>query len=445
VDAQETLLRLEKHVSRLVGAVTHLVSVPGTKPGIIEGYASGDNFASPSGDVSRLRRTLRAKSGGKGRTEIEAKAGAICEALERSSGIWTPDRPETVAPMTELDPRDVIGLDELLLFSAAQYAGRERWNTNNSTFHYIPKPFDARQSMSWTHVWSLSQERERLLPSAYVWYGHPDKHGMCSADSNGCAAGNVIEEAILQGFLELVERDSVALWWYNRITRPGVDLDTLRDPYIDRVREFYAANGRELWALDVTADLGIPTFAALSRRIDQSIEDIVLGFGAHMDARTALTRALTELNQMLPNVLQRNSDGTTRYSAKDAVTSDWMRTVRVADQPWLLPDPLRAAVSLGGSIGGNPAWNAGPGTGHSDIADEVRACLEVARRAGLEIIVCNQSRPDIDLAVVKVIVPGMRHFWRRLGPGRLYDVPVVLGWLDKRIPESDLNPIDLVC
>ena len=28
--------------------------------------------------------------------------------------------------------------------------------------------------------------------------------------------------------------------------------------------------------------------------------------------------------------------------------------------------------------------------------------------------------------MVRVIAPGLRHFWRRLGPGRLYDVPVEL-------------------
>jgi YcaO cyclodehydratase, ATP-ad Mg2+-binding len=29
------------------------------------------------------------------------------------------------------------------------------------------------------------------------------------ADSNGCAAGNTVAEAIVQGFLELIERDGI--------------------------------------------------------------------------------------------------------------------------------------------------------------------------------------------------------------------------------------------
>jgi len=42
-----------------------------------------------------------------------------------------------------------------------------------------------------------------------------------------------------------------------------------------------------------------------------------------------------------------------------------------------------------------------------------------------------------------VIVPGLRHFWPRFAPGRLYDTPVKLGWLSKPLPEDDLNPITM--
>jgi len=39
-----------------------------------------------------------------------------------------------------------------------------------------------------------------------------------------------------------------------------------------------------------------------------------------------------------------------------------------------------------------------------------------------------------------VMAPGMRHFWRRTGPGRLYDVPVRMGRRDVATAESELNP-----
>ena len=58
-------------------------------------------------------------------------------------------------------------------------------------------------------------------------------------------------------------------------------------------------------------------------------------------------------------------------------------------------------------------------------------------------LVLDQTRPDIGLKVVKVVVPGLRHFWRRLGPGRLYDIPVHMGWLETPLNEEMLNPISL--
>jgi ribosomal protein S12 methylthiotransferase accessory factor len=66
-----------------------------------------------------------------------------------------------------------------------------------------------------------------------------------------------------------------------------------------------------------------------------------------------------------------------------------------------------------------------------------------AARQGLETLVLDQTRPDVGLSVVKVIVPGLRHFWRRLAPGRLYDVPVRLGWLPAPVPEAQLNPTSM--
>lgn len=66
---------------------------------------------------------------------------------------------------------------------------------------------------------------------------------------------------------------------------------------------------------------------------------------------------------------------------------------------------------------------------HDDLRQDVQHCIEIAAQHGMETLVLDQTRPDIGLNVVKVIVPGMRHFWNRFAPGRLYEVPVKMGWL----------------
>jgi ribosomal protein S12 methylthiotransferase accessory factor len=430
---EQTFQRLEKHVSPLLGAVSMLRLLGDVDNGITYSYAAGHNFAVPSENLDMLRRNLRGQSGGKGRTDIQARVSAACEAIERYSGVWRDIYPTTRAAFADLGPERAVPIGDLLLYSPAQYADRAEWNrVKAGRLQTVPEPLADTMPISWTRAWSLTEESERLVASAYAWFGHPDlyDHFFCFADANGNAAGNTLEEAILQGFCELVERDAVALWWYNRIRRGGFDLDSLHEPYVDRLRDFYASIDRDIWVLDITTDLGIPAFVAVSRRTDHPVEDILLGFGAHLDARVAVLRALTEVNQFLPAVIKRNADGSTDYWEDDRDTLDWWRTATVATEPWVLPDPGTPPTTLAahGQLYGD------------DLAQDVRFCVERARAAGLEVIVLDQTRPDIELNVAKVIVPGMRHFWRRLAPGRLYDVPVRQGWLRAPVPEDQLNP-----
>jgi ribosomal protein S12 methylthiotransferase accessory factor len=324
-----------------------------------------------------------------------------------------------------------------LNFSDAQYDHRDELNAASCAgfTELVPRRFPEDLEMDWVPLWSLSRKETRYLPAALCYFAHPDveRHFYCTGEANGCAAGNVIEEAILEAFLELVERDSAAIWWYNRVPRPAVDLVDVADPYLARLRRWYARQGRELWALDLTSDLGIPVVACVSRRMDSPTEDLLVGLGAHLDPSTALRRAVTEVNQFLPAVSRRSADGSTLYSWPDEAAVRFWTAETLATQPQLAPAPGLPIRSLAQF----PPWP------HADLLDELGACLRVARRLDLEVMVLDQSRADIDLSVVRVVVPGLRHFWRRLGPGRLYDVPVRIGWIPAAIAEEDLNPTSI--
>jgi oxazoline/thiazoline synthase len=271
-----------------------------------------------------------------------------------------------------------------------------------------------------------------------LYFGASDGGGprMAIADSNGNAAGTSLTDAILRGLLELIERDAVALWWYNRTRQPPIDLDACRDPWIGELRETYAAMGREIWALDLTSDLDVPVVAALSRRTEQRRteqrrtghprEDIVFGFGADPQPETALRKALTELNQVLVAVFDPEDDSARVKMGVDAAR--WWDTATLANQEYLQPQ-------------GNP--RAYPAPPKLDAADAVEAIHARLREEGLELLALDMTRPDIGLPVAKVIVPGLRPMWARLGPGRLYDVPVKLGRIAKPTPFEDLNPLPL--
>jgi ribosomal protein S12 methylthiotransferase accessory factor len=366
-------------------------------------------------------------------TDLQARASALCEGLERHSGVFRGDEPRR--PGRFVDLGDVaIPPNVCTQYSERQLRDREALNARQTKYDSIPVPFDPEDEIEWTPVWSLTRQVVRYLPTAFCYfdYPQPSDRSYCWGDSNGNAAGNTREEAILQGFLELVEREAVALWWYNRVRRPGVDLDSFGEPYLGELRTYLADYHRDLWVLDLTADLGIPVFAASSRRTDGAPEAIMFGFGAHLDARVALLRAVTEMNQMLGQVLYLPPDEPVGTGISDKDTVEWLRTATLANQPYLVP--LEGAPSTLASYA--PCRT-------EDIKDDILACQRLVEGHGMEMLVLDQTRAEIGLPVVKVIVPGMRHFWPRFAPGRLYDVPVRLGWLPEPLPEEQMNPIPM--
>jgi ribosomal protein S12 methylthiotransferase accessory factor len=427
----ETYARVEPHVSPLTGVVTSLLTKESELAGPWFNCVAGHYFPTFSDDLMSLCLNLSARSGGKGATEVEAKTGAICESIERYSGIYWGDEPSFDARIAELGD-DAIAIDKLLQFSDEQYACRSTLPiSQQSDRHDAPPRWDSDRSISWTPVWSLSEKRTRFVPTAYCYYGFRD-HGqfISRCDSNGSASGNTIEEAIVQGFFELAERDAVALWWYNRILRPGVNLESFNLPYWGEVKNCYEQRlGRDLHCLDLTNDLGVPTFAVISRRLNSANEDIILGFGAHFDPCIAVMRALKEANQYLPS-FRTGADGRTHYQSEPEII-EWWQNATYESQPYLLPDQDSNVNDLGSY----------PTYAEFDVLADVNRAIDACARLGLEFLVLDQTRPDIGFPVAKVIVPGLRHFWRRLAPGRLYEVPVKLGWLNRPNMESDMNPI----
>ncbi|GGN74782.1 hypothetical protein GCM10011579_054210 [Streptomyces albiflavescens] len=428
--AEEMLRRYGHLVDDLTGVVKE-IRRDRRGPGFLNCFHSGHNPAAAPTGLAQVRSGLRSHSSGKGTTETQARVSALCEAVERHSGYFQGDEPTVRAAYRDIADR-AVHPDTVQLFHPRQYADRDRWNAEHGPAHRVCDPFDEDAPVDWTPMWSLTGNRHRLVPTAMLYYNAPGNRVPFAATSNGSAAGSCREDAVVQGFLELVERDAVALWWYNRTRQPGVDLDAFDDPWVRRVRDEHRGLARRLWVLDLTSDLDIPVFAALSARTDKPAEDITLGFGAHFDPRIALRRAVAELNQMLPPVAQARPDGT-GYSCDDPAVLTWWRTATTANQPYLLPGPAEPARSPE-DFGYVP---------RADLADDVAAAADLARGIGSDLLVLDQTRLDIGLPVVKVVVPGLRPFWARFAPGRLYDVPVRLGRRSTPIRYEDLNPVPL--
>ena len=421
VTSRSTVARFRKHVSPLTGVISRLERIDADVP-LNTNYYAAHNFSAPARSVDELRIGLSGGSFGKGSTGEQGEASALMEAIERYSGIYQGDEVRMTRRFTDFAPGEAIVPNDVLMFSDTQYRRSREPGADPHEAHATPDPLDPSAEIEWSPVWSLRDQRFRYLPTSllYFFYRGPAE---INADSNGCAAGNTLAEAIVQGFLELVERDAYAMWWYNRVKRPQVDLGHFNDSYVRDLQNQLSETGRRMWVLDVTNDLGIATFVAISHWVKDGKENVEFGSGAHFDPRIALLRALTELNQFLSIGLMGGGKG-------EKSTLDGTTPLRLENYPYLIPtDAAPVLPDLAAAFG------------RLDTRQQVAACVESAARRGLDFLVLDQTRPDIEVPVVRVIVPGMRHFYRRFAPGRLYDVPVKLGWLERPVAEDALNPI----
>jgi ribosomal protein S12 methylthiotransferase accessory factor YcaO len=397
---------------RHVRPITGIVGAVSTRdvPGAFAHIAVVDHVFPPEiEDAQSVWRGFRRRSMAGGISERAARDSAVGEAVERYSGVFRPADAQQHATFAELGaaaihPNDVMG------FSDAQLRNRLVWNAAHPhPYTRVPEPFDPHERRAWTAVVALQTGGVRWLPTASCFYGVAPSHERrsCVADSNGCAAGPSFEAAVVSGFLELIERDAVGIWWHNRIDRPGIDLTTVNDPFVQAARTAYERIDRDLRVLDITTDIGVPAFAAVSSARGTEAM-LTLGFGAHFDPLRALRHALIEMSLFLPEL----AAGRRRVicsGPEPAGSYLWPMHL----EPWSHADAI-GDVSLGG-------------------------VAAVASAHALDVFVLDQTRAGVNVPVARVIVPGLCHFWARYQPARLYAVPVAMRWLARARNEADLN------
>lgn len=357
---------------------------------------------------------------GKGTSDIEARVSCIAEAIERYSCGYFGNEPTVRARFGELD--NAIHPERILLFSDAQYENRLASHASVNDFNWIPERFNPELPVDWRECRSLDGSGSAFIPAMLCYMNYPDAdgHRFCRADSNGCATGNSMEEALLFGLFELIERDAVSIWWFNRIAAPRVDVASFRDHAVNRGMAALKAENRETVVLDITTDIGVWTFACVSWDAT-NLDRIYIGYGTHLEPTIAIRRSLNEVMQVASYVKE---NGAPRHTAM----GDWLSTATVRNLPFLAGDAANV----------RPA-EAYPHLATGNLVSDIGNCVARLGARGLGTYYVNMTRGRSLLPTVRVVVPGLRHFWPRFAPGRLYDVPVEMGWLDRRLREDELN------
>jgi ribosomal protein S12 methylthiotransferase accessory factor len=274
----------------------------------------------------------------------------------------------------------------------------------------------------WVRGTSSSTGEPVSLPATAALVGEDVRLGLgpVLSSSTGAAVRDTPEAATRHAVMELVERDAVAIWWYNRLTAPRIAQSIVDAGLPDDLRRWLRGRRRITWHLLIPHDLPATTVVALSARADGSRPAI--GAAAAIDPAAAIRSATLELLQ-----------------GEIALTQ--MRQAQTSESPPTRPDLL--VWSDGVNALAEPELT-GLGETAPGQAVTFDTLLGAMAAQGIEVYTADLTRPELGVPVIRALSPQLRDWLPRFAPGRLYDVPVALGLKEEPTAEADLNPVPFV-
>ena len=346
---------------------------------------------------------------GKGATVEQARASAMMEGFERYS-----------AEKQDIDQEKI---------SISAYNEIKNESVLNPRDLLLPKSFENQniemQKLEWIEAEEIISESPILVPANAVFHPYipnreikPCAMAMFKGNTNGLASGNVIEEAVLHGIFEVVERDAWSIFELTKRNKKQIDLDTIENETVSELVEKFTSQGIKIKLMDITADLKIPTIVASAD--DTVLKDaalLTLGVGTHLNPEIAAIRALSEVAQSRATQIH----GT----REDTVRADFMRkagyeNMKRTNKDYFVEEDEKINLSdIENKITGS-------------IKKDIEVSIEEVQKAGLDkVIYYDLTREEIGVNVARVIIPKAELYCldeERLGNRALeYDRKVRLG------------------
>lgn len=380
-------------------------------------------------------------NGGRTNSYTASETAGILEGLERYCGI-TPRGKRTVIHdkynnlvKHALNPY-IVGIH-----SEEQYALPE----------FPFKPFDPERPINWVWGYSFSQNRPILVPEILAYYSLGGGDGYVYETSNGGALGGSLEEAILYGIFEVVERDSFLMTWYGQLPIARLDPYSANDPeLLLMIQRLQTVTGFHMHLFNSTTENGIPSIFVIAKNTKQKGINLICGAAAHLDPVKAAKSSVQELAGMLlttDNKIETNREKYLEMYHNPSLVSQMEDHSMLYGLPeaehrlsFLLDNglPLRSFEQ-----------EYKPVKKHADLTDDLIEVLNTFKQLKLDVIVVDQTSPELkrnSLYCVKVLIPGMLpmtfgyHLTRLTGLDRVLNVPAELGYSEKPLTFNQLNP-----
>ena len=318
--------------------------------------------------------------GGKGITKDHAKASAMMEGFERYS-----------AERQDIDETIIASLSEIEEFG--EYIDPKSLN--------LPKEFEKKDisdlSLEWSKSIDLISNREYYIPTNAIYHPYiskDDSQSLFKSNTNGLASGNILEEAILHGIFEVIERDAWSIFELTHKNYAQIDISSTENEIIIDIIEKFESEGIKIKLMDFTADIKIPTIAASADdTITKDAGLLTLGMGTHLDPEVAILRALTEVAQSRATQINGAREDTVRADFAREAGYERMKRInkfyfRDEEEQIKLSDIENKSTS---SI-----------TRDIEIVKDELVSNDIQK-----ILYSNLTRPELDVSVVRVVIPEM--------------------------------------
>ncbi|SHG05616.1 ribosomal protein S12 methylthiotransferase accessory factor [Desulfacinum infernum DSM 9756] len=308
------------------------------------------------------------KQMGKGATPAQSEASAVMELMERFSFFsFIHGADFRKARATDLGGH-AVGARMLLRSVFDEKTPVEK-----------AEAFLSQCPLRWVPVRNLTRGVDQWAPIDWFYLIN---------EYNGPAAGNTLEEAVLQALCEVVERHVGSVICHDELVTPAIDPDSLADPASRELVEKFQRHGIRLYLRDFSLDTGIPTVGVLAYDPATFPEksEIVFTAGTTSQPEKSLCRALTEVAQLAGDFENR-----TTY------------------RPTLPKYPNLEAASYLMEHDGTVPIQALPDISHDNMKVEIERAVAALSGIGMEVLVLNVTHPQLQVPAVYVMIPGA-HF-----------------------------------
>jgi ribosomal protein S12 methylthiotransferase accessory factor len=329
------------------------------------------------------------KQMGKGGTPEQSEASALMELVERFSFFsFIKERPFIREKYRNIKDQ-AIALEALAL----------SFHDDSGDLEKI-KPLLEEIPLAWVMAHNLTQKKDQWLPIDWFYLIH---------EFNGPSAGNSLEEAILQGLCEVVERHVSSVISHESLPTAAIDPASVTDPAARELLEKFNRRGIKLYLKDFSLDTGIPTVGALAYDPSTFPEksEIVFTAGTTPHPEKSLIRAVTEIAQLAGDFISH-----TRYRPT------LPKYQRLEEAQYVMTSPEQIPIT------------ALPDLSNDNIRLEIESCVEALAKIGLEVVIVNVTHPQLNLPAIYSIIPGAHFRDRTRHTGVLFHLAKLISMME---------------